>query len=302
MKFNEVANHSMNSIGDSNNSTNAFDDSNDNSSIVGHPQQSSLNNPNVMPPVGSAGMVLNPEQQPVKIEKDLSTNKHQHGDGGGGGGGADHEIMDVLMNMSKIQWKNNSTTTAGSGGGKRYSCKLCEKSYKGKQGLDSHINSVHRGVKSFSCQLCHNKSYTQSHSLKQHIKTGGYIFYRYKHLIFHKNFIVHLNFIFFTVHEGVKAEKLYKCISCDKSYTQSHSLKHHIRLVHGGQFYECQWCDKAYSDYGRYRSHISIVHEGSKGLYRCEPCGKAYTQSHSLKNHIKSGGFFFYLIFHKTFN
>lgn len=293
MKFNEVANHSMNSIGDSNNSTNAFDDSNDNSSIVGHPQQSSLNNPNVMPPVVSAGMVLNPEQQPVKIEKDLSTNKHQHDDGGGGGGGADHEIMDVLMNMSKIQWKNNSTTTAGSGGGKRYSCKLCEKSYKGKQGLDSHINSVHRGVKSFSCQLCHNKSYTQSHSLKQHIKTGGYIFYRYKHLIFHKNFIVHLNFIFFTVHEGVKAEKLYKCISCDKSYTQSHSLKHHIRLVHGGQFYECQWCDKAYSDYGRYRSHISIVHEGSKGLYRCEPCGKAYTQSHSLKNHIKSGGYLF---------
>ena len=176
MKFNEVANHSMNSIGDSNNSTNAFDDSNDNSSIAGHPQhQSSLNNPNVMPP-GSVGMV-NPEsqqQQAVKLEKDLSTNKH---DAGGGGGGADHEIMDVLMNMSKIQWKNNSTTTTGSGG-KRYSCKLCEKSYKGKQGLDSHINSVHRGVKSFSCQLCHNKSYTQSHSLKQHIKTGGYLEFR----------------------------------------------------------------------------------------------------------------------------
>ena len=217
MKFNEVANHSMNSIGDSNNSTNAFDDSNDNSSIVGHPQQSSLNNPNVMPPVGSAGMVLNPEQQPVKIEKDLSTNKHQHDDGGGGGG-ADHEIMDVLMNMSKIQWKNNSTTTAGSGGGKRYSCKLCEKSYKGKQGLDSHINSVHRGVKSFSCQLCHNKSYTQSHSLKQHIKTGGYIFYRYKHLIFHKNFIVHLNFIFL---QFMKESKL-------KNFTNVFHVTSHI--------------------------------------------------------------------------
>ena len=59
-----------------------------------------------MPP-GSVGMV-NPEsqqqQQAVKLEKDLSTNKHD------AGGGADHEIMDVLMNMSKIQWKNNTTT------------------------------------------------------------------------------------------------------------------------------------------------------------------------------------------------
>ena len=61
-------------------------------------------------------------------------------------------------------------------------------------------------AKKFACKFC-DKSYTQSHSLKTHMKK---------------------------VHEGKKAEKLHRCQypSCKAAFTQSHSLKDHIRRIH----------------------------------------------------------------------
>ena len=50
-----------------------------------------------------------------------------------------------------------------------------------------------------------DKSYTQSHSLNYHVK-------------------IH--------HEGMKAEKRYKCDLCEKAFTQSHSLKDHQKKAH----------------------------------------------------------------------
>ena len=59
-------------------------------------------------------------------------------------------------------------------------------------------------LKKFTCQLC-DKSYTQSHSLKSHVRI---------------------------VHDGLKAEKRYKCPTCREGFTQSHSLKNHIEREH----------------------------------------------------------------------
>jgi len=83
-------------------------------------------------------------------------------------------------------------------------CDFCGKPFGSKQVLDRHINSVHRGLKEFSCKMC-DKSYTQSHSLNYHVK-------------------IH--------HEGMKAEKRYKCDLCEKAFTQSHSLKDHQKKAH----------------------------------------------------------------------
>ena len=60
--------------------------------------------------------------------------------------------------------------------------------------------------KKFACKFC-DKSYTQAHSLKTHIKT---------------------------VHEGKKAGKRFKCRYplCTEAFTQSHSLKNHIQKQH----------------------------------------------------------------------
>ena len=59
-------------------------------------------------------------------------------------------------------------------------------------------------AKKFACKFC-EKSYTQSHSLKTHMRN---------------------------VHEGKKQGKNYKCQLCKQAFTQSHSLRNHIQRVH----------------------------------------------------------------------
>ena len=55
--------------------------------------------------------------------------------------------------------------------------------------------------------------------------------------------------------------KKFACKLCNKSYTQSHSLNSHVRIVHEGRKAEKR--------------------------YKCPSCSDAFTQSHSLKSHIQ---------------
>ena len=63
---------------------------------------------------------------------------------------------------------------------------------------DEYSDSVHQGLKTFSCKSCDNKSYTTRRALRHHIRI---------------------------VHEG----KRYPCQSCDKIFTQNRSLTIHIK-------------------------------------------------------------------------
>ena len=92
-------------------------------------------------------------------------------------------------------------------------------------------DNVHEEVKYFSCQTC-DKSYTQYHNLKKHIKSA---------------------------HEGVK--KL-SCKLCDKSYAHDHKLKNHIKTFHQGTKISCNSLDKSFSQSQTLKKHIKIIHEG----------------------------------------
>ena len=58
--------------------------------------------------------------------------------------------------------------------------------------------------------------------------------------------------------------KKYSRQACDKSYTQSSSLKTHILTFHRGRKYSCQACDKSFTRYHNLKTHIQKVHEGLK--------------------------------------
>ena len=47
-------------------------------------------------------------------------------------------------------------------------CKLCAKSYKNKHILDLHVQTVHKRLKTFSCESC-DKCFTQSSGLASDI-------------------------------------------------------------------------------------------------------------------------------------
>ena len=62
-----------------------------------------------------------------------------------------------------------------------------------------------------------------------------------------------------------KSNQMFPCHSCDKSYTELHSLKNHIKIVHeGAKIYSCNLCDESYTDYKDLNRHYKRAHENQE--------------------------------------
>ena len=124
----------------------------------------------------------------------------------------------------------------------KYKCKLCDKSYKGRKGLRSHVKSVHE-KKRTSCEIC-NKSFVTNNTLKRHVEA---------------------------VHEKIKKVK---CEFCDKAFTQYSELTQHLFQRHDGmeqtmKQFKCQICeDVSFSKPKELYNHNVTVHKPETPSYR----------------------------------
>ena len=65
----------------------------------------------------------------------------------------------------------------------------------------------------------------------------------------------------YTLHNN----KTFPCQTCGKSYSEFHSLKNHIKIVHEkAKIFSCKLCDESYSDYRDLSRHYKSVHEEQK--------------------------------------
>ena len=81
-----------------------------------------------------------------------------------------------------------------------------------------------------------------------------------------------------------KSKKRFSCNGCDKSYTQSHSLKSHIKIVHDGKKdFHCDTCGNTFGRKQALESHHALVHN-----VILEKVDKRFKQSRSLKSPIKN--------------
>jgi len=106
-----------------------------------------------------------------------------------------------------------------------------------------------------------------------------------------------------------------QCIQCEKLLRDEHTLKCHIKAVHGSRnyscpydeckksfsaigilnahlrthsdekIYDCEICGISYKDRGYYIKHLNFHHNGKKP-YTCEVCDKSYLQRSHLRDHM----------------
>jgi len=84
------------------------------------------------------------------------------------------------------------------------------------------------------------------------------------------------------VHTGLK---LYPCQYCDRSFTNSTTLKNHLRVHTPGNPYSCQLCNKSFLQSSNLKIHMRS-HSGEKN-YKCSQCDKSFLRSQELTVHLR---------------
>ena len=175
-----------------------------------------------------------------------------------------HEIKTEKPDHFEEQYENSLSTSqslkehvTSQYEGVRFKCNHCEKSYTSKGHLNTHVKTVHDGVKNHVCNHC-EISFSIAGNLKAHIKA---------------------------VHDGIKD---HHCDFCGKSFSRPQHLKRHIKAVHEVvNDHVCNHCDKSFSQEGNLKRHIKAVHEGVKD-HVCGHCGKGFAEAGKLKRHVET--------------
>lgn len=136
----------------------------------------------------------------------------------------------------------------------QYSCPKCDKSFKHKNSLSVHMESVHSGGPRFPCQWpdC-EKSFNRQDILKDHMN----------------------------IHTG---EKPYICQKCNKSYSSKSSLNHHWKACKSNGL-PCNFCGRVLSSRSGLADHIQGMH--STRPLSCV-CGQVFTWRNNLSKHKKN--------------
>ena len=153
--------------------------------------------------------------------------------------------------------------------------------------MDSITQIVHEGKKKWRCEICLDM-FMIKQSAKQHILSvhqGGEKEVK-NHGLLRNN--------------EAPVSGIYKCERCDKIFSKSYFLKHHIRIqecknqgkkevfkkVHEeikneeeasstSKQYKCDSCDKSFNNSYIFRLHMKTVHETQK-LFNCDFCDLSY--------------------------
>ena len=136
---------------------------------------------------------------------------------------------------------------------KKITCKVCQKEFKKRKQLDTHMNQ-HEELKRFFCEFCG------------------------KRFIFLSQLTHHLG-----IH---KDEKNFRCETCGAAFKRIAGLRQHIEVKHKGlKRYTCEICEKKLSTRDGYVSHV-LAHKGPPP-FKCDLCDKGYYTACNLKNHKK---------------
>jgi KRAB domain-containing zinc finger protein len=160
----------------------------------------------------------------------------------------------------------------------------CDKEYKQRLGLNSHINSVHIGKREHLCEKC-GTGFTTKPGLNRHVLTHEP---KTEERPYHCQYCVkvfrtqNLLTLHTRTHTG---EKPHKCRYCEISFSACGQRAVHERLHTGEKPFRCGHCGKAFRQRCAYSQHMNI-HTGARP-YKCRLCDKSFAAQATLRNHQK---------------
>uniref|UniRef100_A0A1B0DQC8 Uncharacterized protein n=1 Tax=Phlebotomus papatasi TaxID=29031 RepID=A0A1B0DQC8_PHLPP len=172
-------------------------------------------------------------------------------------------------------------------------CKYCHTPFQQKWDLDMHIWKEHLGLETCKCTVC-GREFKSSNSLNNHLKThkateatDGDQESEKQQLCgicgMEKASATELN----RHMKSHKKNNLWACVFCHYKTDQKCTLLRHTRVVHQGKKdYQCPRCDKSFTGSVNLGHHI-LRHEGVKN-YVCKVCGAKKVTKSELTNHMLS--------------
>ena len=157
---------------------------------------------------------------------------------------------------------------------KNHVCEKCDKAFRKKSNLNTHIKAVHHKIKDHMCTEC-GYATSEKGALR-------------KHMIVHDkirkpkpNFIKHI----IAVHDKIRD---HICEECGYTASRKFNLTSHIKAVHDKiRDHICDQCDFTASEKAGLTKHIKAVHDKIRD-HICKECGYAASLKADLKNHMKA--------------
>lgn len=141
----------------------------------------------------------------------------------------------------------------------QFSCSICDKTFKRKNSLNTHVESVHMDIQRFPCTWVDcGKSFNRRDYLDNHMNT----------------------------HTG---QRPHTCQKCQKSYASKISLSQHWKACKTNGL-ACRVCGQVLSSRSGLNDHIQGMHD--KKPLPCV-CGQVFTWRNNLLKHKKNCSVFY---------
>lgn len=154
-------------------------------------------------------------------------------------------------------------------GERPHACKQCDKRFRRRDHLKSHVTAYHCGTTTFSCNIC-EMVFNTRYSLSVHSKSC-------------KKAVTHPQTMTAEVTKVDDIAESKSCPVCHKTFKDPSTQRRHLRIHSEERPFQCDACPKSFRRKDNLKEHM-LCHSDQKP-FACEDCGKALSRRSSLTNH-----------------